>query len=270
MNIKHWTIVGSQGETIHGSTEGPDGSAVGVALLAHGFKGYKDYGMFPWLSRQLATIGLISHRFNFSHSGMQAGVDVFERPDLFEQDTWNRQVEDLKVLADTFRQPNMPLYIIGHSRGGVACLLAAGRGSVKPDKLVSIAAPSTCLSMDEDLQGELLRNGYIVSPSARTNQDLRVGACFVQEQLDDPENHNLLNLVQHIECPVLITHGDEDESVNVLASEEIAAYSRGQHVVIEGANHVFNTANPFLEGESPSLQLESLWSAMRSFLLERL
>ena len=268
MNTNHWTIVGSHGETIFGSTEAPDGVARGVTLLAHGFKGYKDYGMFPWISRQLASIGFISHRFNFAHSGMQAGVDAFERPDLFEKDTWNRQVEDLKVLADTFRQPELPLCIIGHSRGGVSCLLAASRGEVKPTKLISIAAPSTCLSLNNENQVELLSKGFLVSPSARTNQDLKVGACFVEEQIDDPENHNLLNLVQNIDCPVLIAHGDGDESVPVSASAEIAEQCHGHRVVIDGANHVFNTANPFPNGDSPSPQLQSLWNAMQQFLLE--
>ena len=268
MNTNHWTIVGSHGETIFGSTEAPDGLARGVALLAHGFKGYKDYGMFPWLSRQLASIGLISHRFNFSHSGMQAGIDEFERPDLFEKDTWNRQVEDLKVLADTFRQSELPLYIIGHSRGGVACLLATGRGQVSPDKLVSIAAPSTCLSMSEDVQEDLLRSGFIVSPSARTNQDLRVGSCFLQEQLDDPANHDLLQLATQIECPVLVVHGEEDDAVPVSASSNIANQTNGACVVIDNANHVFNTTNPFPNGDCPSPQLQALWNATQSFLLE--
>ena len=268
MNTNHWTIVGSQGETIFGSTEAPDNGARGVTLLAHGFKGYKDYGMFPWLSQHLASIGFISHRFNFSHSGMQAGIDAFERPDLFEKDTWNRQVEDLKVLADTFRQPDLPLHIIGHSRGGVSCLLAAGRGVVKPDKLISLSAPSTCLSMSKDVQEDLLKNGYLISPSARTNQELRVGMPFLQEQLDEPEHHDLLTLVQRIECPMLIAHGDEDESVPVSASTDIAAHCHGQREVIEGANHVFNTSNPFQEGEEPSQQLQSLWDVMQPFLLE--
>ncbi len=268
MNTNHWTIIGSQGQTIYGSTEGPNGVARGVTLLAHGFKGYKDYGMFPWLSRQLGSVGFVSHRFNFSHSGMQAGINAFERLDLFEKDTWNRQVEDLQVLADTFRQPDLPLYIIGHSRGGVACLLAAGRGQVNPDKLVSIAAPSTCLSMSEDVQKELLKTGFITSPSTRTKQDLKVGACFLQEQLDDPSNHDLLRLSSCIECPVLVIHGDEDEAVPVSASAEIGEQTHGKCVVAKGANHIFNTPNPFIEGESPSPQLQELWNSMQSFLLE--
>ena len=121
MNIKHWTIVGSQGETIHGSTERPDGMTLGVSILAHGFKGYKDYGMLPWLSRQLAKIGLISHRFNFSHSGMRAGADAFERPDLFEQDTWNRQVEDLKAFRDPVDEALLPSHNINGSDRDFLC-----------------------------------------------------------------------------------------------------------------------------------------------------
>ncbi len=268
MKTNHWTIDGSQGAAIHGSTEAPDGEVKGVALIAHGFKGYKDYGMFPWLSTKLSSIGITSHRFNFSHSGMLAGSGEFERTDLFELDTWNRQVEDLTILANTFRLGELPLFLIGHSRGGVASLLAAGRGPVSPDKVVSISAPSTCMSFSEDVQKELLTNGSILSPSARTNQDLRVGAGFLQEQLDDPPNHDLLQLVQAIECPLLVVHGDADESVPVEASEAIANSGTGERVTIEGGNHVFNTPNPFDVSQQPSPQLSQLFEVMQSFLLD--
>ncbi len=89
-----WTIPGSNAEPIIGNCHRSEGEAAGVILLAHGFKGYKDYGMFPRLAEAMAAAGLIAHRYNFSHSGMTNRIETFERPDLFERDTWNRQVED--------------------------------------------------------------------------------------------------------------------------------------------------------------------------------
>ena len=53
-------------------------------LIAHGFKGYKDYGMFPRLARVAAETGFVAHRFNFSHSGMTDRIATFEHPDLFD------------------------------------------------------------------------------------------------------------------------------------------------------------------------------------------
>ena len=71
----------------------------------HGFLGYKDYGMFPHLAATLAAEGYITHRFNLSHNGMDNRVgfydpSLFQRPDLFKADTWNRQRHDINAVAD--------------------------------------------------------------------------------------------------------------------------------------------------------------------------
>jgi hypothetical protein len=84
-----WSIEGSEGEPIIGNAHLPEAPPGGVVLVAHGFKGYKDYGMFPRIAESLANRGFIAHRFNFSHSGMTGAIETFERPDLFERDTWN-------------------------------------------------------------------------------------------------------------------------------------------------------------------------------------
>ncbi|MBT7658028.1 MAG: hypothetical protein HN568_06430, partial [Phycisphaerae bacterium] len=54
MNIEEWTIEGSRGNPIYGTMHSPNERAKGVVLLAHGFMGYKEYGMFPWLAQQFA------------------------------------------------------------------------------------------------------------------------------------------------------------------------------------------------------------------------
>ena len=90
-------------------------------IVAHGFKGYKDYGMFPRIAAELAGRGFISHRFNFSHSGMTADTETFGRPDLFEKDTLNKQVADLQsviegVSCGVLAGQGFPIVIFGHSR----------------------------------------------------------------------------------------------------------------------------------------------------------
>ena len=71
---KTWTIPGADGEDILGDAHLPDGEPVGVALVAHGFKGYKDYGMFPRIAETMCDAGFIAHRFNFSHSGLTNNI----------------------------------------------------------------------------------------------------------------------------------------------------------------------------------------------------
>ncbi|MDP7008513.1 MAG: hypothetical protein QGI78_02975 [Phycisphaerales bacterium] len=270
MQIKHWHIEGSKGELIHGSTHEVDGQPTCNLLIAHGFKGYKEYGCFPWIAHQAALQGVRAHRFNFSHSGMLDGSGSFERPDLFELATWNTQVEDLQAVVPFCSDPEIPTILLGHSRGGVAILLAASRGSVHVDHLIPLAAPATCNPLSEEMQQTMLRQGYIESPSSRTDQMLRIGRCFLDEQTADPAGHDLLSLVGTIDVPITVIHGDQDETVPVSSGETLAKVARDATFnPIYGGTHVFNTPNPFpIEGEA-SPQLQRVWAVLSSIFPEQ-
>jgi pimeloyl-ACP methyl ester carboxylesterase len=268
MSSTQWKLQGSAGEYIHGTTSDSIATPTGVVLIAHGFKGYKDYGMFPWLARKLTEQGQLVHRFNFSHSGMTAGDGPFERPDLFERDTWNFQVDDLSILTREFSQEGLPMTLLGHSRGGVSCLLAAGRGAVKVDGVISLSAPATCNPMVPTMQQELLLKGFIESPSSRTDQMLHVGRAFLQDQLDEPATHDLLPLVETIDSPILVIHGEVDPTVSVESAIAIAAAGQSTTVVrVPDGDHVYNTPNPFPDTGTPSVQLATLWNAIQSWLV---
>ncbi|MDP7006342.1 MAG: alpha/beta fold hydrolase [Phycisphaerales bacterium] len=266
MKSTHWKIEGSSGEFIHVTTDEAIQQPIGVVIIGHGFKGYKDYGMFPWLSKQFVTNGFISHRFNYSHSGMLGESGPFERPDLFETDTWNKQVEDLKILIEELKIDGKPIYILGHSRGGVAALLTVGRGA-QVDGVISLSAPATCNPLSEEDQKQLLSQGYLDSPSFRTKQMLRIGSCFLQEQLDNPNSHDLLKLASTINTSVLLIHGEDDPTVSVDSSAKInSVLKKGTLTRIKGGDHVFNTPNPFPVSKPPSSQLLEVWEAINSWL----
>jgi pimeloyl-ACP methyl ester carboxylesterase len=267
-----WEIEGAAGQVILGDCHRPPRPR-GVMAIAHGFKGYKDYGMFPVLAAAAAGAGWIAHRFNFSHSGMTRSVATFQRPDLFERDTWNRQVEDLEAIVTAIGSGvlagrGMPLVLVGHSRGGASVLLASGRRAgaraFAPARLVTVAAPDTCNPLGELDRVELLRTGSLPSPSSRTGQVLRIGRAFLQEQLDDPAGHDLLRLAGRVACPVLVAHGTADTTVPPPAALTLAAAARCARLcLIEGADHVFNTPNPATADPSP--QLKRLIDAMLDF-----
>jgi pimeloyl-ACP methyl ester carboxylesterase len=271
-----WSIEGSDGEPIIGNVHLPEARPIGVALIAHGFKGYKDYGMFPRIARTLAGRGLIAHRFNFSHSGMTDDVETFQRPDLFEADTWNRQVGDLRAVIaavdhGALEGRGLPFVLFGHSRGGAAALLTAGRWAddvtlARIVGVVTAAAPSSCNPLTAEQADELLEAGFLVSPSSRTGQALRIGRAFLTEQMEDPAGHDLLAVAGRIACPVLVIHGAKDPTVPVRCADEIAAACRQATVrIISGADHVYNTANPLAPGADASPQLAELLEAVGDF-----
>ena len=254
-----WGIPGSGGETILGNTHRPDTDARGVVLIVHGFLGYKDYGMFPVLARSFARAGFIAHRFNLSHSGMTNEAETFARPDLFERDTWAKQVADVLAVVEAVRGgrldgAGLPMFLFGHSRGGDTCLLAAARMSDDdrpPQAVVTASAPASLCTMAESQQQQLLEQGFLEHKSNRTGQTLRIGRTWLSEQLDDPAAHDLCARVGSIACPILFVHGEADPTVPASHAERLVEAARrggGDREValclIPGADHGFCTPNP--------------------------
>jgi pimeloyl-ACP methyl ester carboxylesterase len=271
-----WSIEGSAGEPIIGNAHLSVTQPAGVVLVAHGFKGYKDYGMFPRIAETLAGRGFIAHRFNFSHSGMTDAIETFERPDLFERDTWNKQVFDLLAVIDAvdhgaLEGRGLPCVLFGHSRGGVSSLLTAGRHAddlrlARLAGVVTVAAPSSCNPLSDEEADKLLDEGFLVSPSARTGQALRLGKAFLTEQREDPGGHDLLALAGRIICPVLVAHGGKDPTVPAGCADRIAAScGRPTVKIVAGGDHVFNTPNPLAPEAEPSPQLAELLDAVGDF-----
>lgn len=279
-----WTVPGAEGEAIRASTHAPATAPRAVALLAHGFKGYKDYGLLPLLAARLAgALPIVVHRFNFSHSGVGDDPTTFQRPDLFERDTWNRQVADLDALltrAAAGELPatpaGLPIALLGHSRGGSSCLLAAGRrwrdgAAPVPRAIVTLAAPSRAMNLSDADARRMREQGCAVTISARTGQQLRIGRAWLDEQLASPADHDILALCAHIACPVLAVHGTADPTVPPEAASRIAAACRhGRSLLIDGGDHVFNTPNPPDAAAPMSPQLATLWNAAEAFLREAL
>ncbi len=275
-DVMNWTLPGADGQTILGNTHLPEGSPRAAAIIVHGFLGYKDYGFFPTIADTLARIGIAAHRFNLSHSGMTNETATFARPDLFATNTWNKQIEDIERLIHALDRhelvgPGMPVLLVGHSRGGVASLLCAGRRAVaamKPvDAIVSIAAPDSTNRASPEQRTLLDEQGYIEVTSGRTGQTLQIDRAFWDEQDAQPGAHDLLSLAEHIPSPTLVIHGDSDPTVQPSCAEHIAgAIPNARLKLIEGGDHVLNTPNPFPIGAEPSVQLRTALDCMTDFV----
>ncbi len=272
-----WEIPGSRGLPIRGSTHLPSGDPRAVLVVIHGFKGYKEYGMFPWLAAKFAAAGHVVHRVNLSHSGMDHGHGDFDDR-VFVQDTWSRGVEDVVALLTGIDRGRLAgqgrgAVLLGHSRGGAVSLLAAGRHGrdeafAPVTGILSLSSPASLNRMSDSEQAALLEAGQAETPSSRTGQTLHVGAGWLQEQLDDPIGHDLLRQVGEITCPIGVIHGSEDPTVAPSDAVTLAQANPGKvrvHVV-PGGDHVFNTPNPFPPDGDPSPQLAEVLSVSSEWL----
>jgi dienelactone hydrolase len=104
-----------------------------LTVVCHGFKGFKDWGMFPPLAERLADTGRAVAVYDASHNGVGGTPGAFTRLDLFEQQTMSRHVADLGVVIDFLEgqdgpsgefaaacnlQRNRHVNVVGHSMGG--------------------------------------------------------------------------------------------------------------------------------------------------------
>ena len=275
MPTTQWTLPGAVGQPILGNTHLPDHDAasapVGVLLISHGFKGYKDYGFFPHLAQSAADRGLIAHRYNFSHSGMTNRLETFERPDLFELDTWGKQVYDLLAVHAAVGQgqlagQGLPIIWFGHSRGGLTSILAAARLFEQdrpnaPAGVISVAAPhEPGAGYDERARELMYRQGYVESPSARTGQALRVRLVWLLEIEQAPAAFDPVRAIGKIACPILLLHGEADPTVPVAAAHALAAAasSNARLETIPDAGHTFNCPNPLPPDTEPPAETQTM------------
>ena len=273
-------VPGAEGELIRGNMHLPfddPGGGLPLLLILHGFKGYKDYGFFPYLTQQLADAGLAAVRFNFSHSGIDDDPSTFGRPDLFERDSWSNQLTDVQAVLAAAEAGALPhaeradlsrLAVMGHSRGGVVALLTAGSDR-RTKAVVSLSAPSSADNLTGEQKQAIRQRGYIVSPSSRTGQELRIGCAGLEDLDQNAARLDLPAALGRIDAPLMIVHGATDASVPPACAEAIAtAYpGRPEMLILDGASHTFNCVNPFT---GPSPALNELIAAVSAFLAEHL
>src|SRR5262249_30750274 len=101
-------------------------------VLLHGFKGFKDWGMFPVFAERLARAGVTVVSFKTTGSGVD-GTVTFVLPDRFSHDAFCASLNDLGVAIDALAAgrldvaPPTSIGLLGHSRGGGIAILHAAR-----------------------------------------------------------------------------------------------------------------------------------------------
>lgn len=221
------SFANSRGQTLVGVLQqGDPRKASGGVILCHGMESDKESEKLVFLSRELVRTGIATLRFDFSYSGESSG--------RFEEITYSGGVEDLTAAYRFLlsRQAGK-IAVWGSSMGGtVALLFAAQEATVAA--LVTVAAPIHPKKIAQKLlTPEQVRRwrkqGYTFYQGQRINVSL----------LDDLERIDILKSAAAITCPVLIIHGDRDETVPVEEAYELFhQLSEFKKLsILEGADH---------------------------------
>ena len=236
-----------------------------VVVLAHGFKGFMDWGCWPWVAERFAEAGVSCLRFNFSHNGTGGDPQVFTELERFQANTFTREVEELRAAVRAAR--DLPgaerVSLLGHSRGGAIALLAS--------EGVSSVVTWASLAGLEDLHGfrgqeeAWRRDGFVEARNARTGQVMRLGAAL----LEDWEAHRkeldveaaLARFVAGGGRATAI-HGSADPAVPLAHARRLEK-AGARLVVVEGGDHTFGSTHPF-QAEPPAALQRAMEATLAS------
>jgi len=209
----------------------PGGTARGVVLVVPGFNAHS--GQYGWVGEQLTASGLAMYAVDLRGRGQSDGERFFvERMEDYVHD-----VETLAGIARE-REPGLPVFVLGHSAGGVvACVYALEHQS----ELAGLVCESFAYQVPApDLALAVLKGLSHIAPHAHVlkldNRDFSRDPHAVQAMNEDKLIANEVQPTQTVaamvraderlekeipllELPVLILHGTLDKATKPAGSQ---------------------------------------------------
>ena len=224
-------IVGVNGLKLHVRCWRPTGLALGVVMVVPGFNSHSAY--YSWVAEQLAAAALVVYALDLRGRGESDG-------ERFYVETFDDYVSDVAVVADAAaaREGDLPMYLLGHSAGGVvACLYALDRqvalaGLICESFAFRVPAPDFALAALKGLSH--------IAPHAHVlrlkNEDFSRDPAVVARMNDDPliahetqptktvaamvrADERLEREFPKLRLPLLILHGTADKATKPSGSQ---------------------------------------------------
>jgi pimeloyl-ACP methyl ester carboxylesterase len=267
-------LPGSLGQLLIDVRSGGRSASRPAVIVVHGFKGFKDWGMFPPLTDRLAQAGFTAVSFNLSGSGVDDAGE-FSLPDCFGHNTFTAELEDLGRVIDALTGGELGIVepstvgVIGHSRGGGIAVLQAARDSRIRD-LVTWASIARVNRWPDEQQVAWRAEGQIGIQNARTGQVLPLYTDVLDDITHNADALDIEAAAGRLTIPWLIIHGTADESVGFAEAEALRSVSRRPDtrlLPVEGGGHTFGAAHPW---RSTTPQLQEVFDATLSWLASHL
>jgi dipeptidyl aminopeptidase/acylaminoacyl peptidase len=224
------------GQRLYGFLHLPEGPGPHPAVaLLHGFGAHhiEAHSLFTKTGRALAASGIGALRFSFRGNGDSEGE--------FKDVTISGEVEDARAgLGFLGAQPEVDpnrLGLLGLSLGGlVAACAAASEPSVRA---LALWAPVAHMGELLLATGTAAQTREVESRGYTDIGGLALGAVFVREAM----TANPVAALAGYAGPVLVVHGDADETVPPEHGRRYAAElgERAELRIIPGADHVFSS-----------------------------
>lgn len=231
MQSQNSTFENKAGFKIFTRTWLPENTSRGIIIFTHGFKSHSGY--FQWPAEQLTAQNYAVYALDQQGRGQSEG-ERFYTENIYEA------VADVDYLVDLAKkeQPNLPVFILGHSAGGVlACLYTLEH----QEKLTGLICESFAYKVPApDFALAVLKGLSHISPHLHTvklkNEDFSRNPETVEMMNHDPlianesePSKSMEQLVKaderlekefsSITLPIFILHGTNDKAANPAGSQ---------------------------------------------------
>jgi dienelactone hydrolase len=231
-----------------------------VVVVLPGFKGFKDWGMFPPACERLADAGLATVCVNVSRNGIGDRPTELTELALFAGNTPGRERDDVRIVLDGVAEGRAGeeldsdrIGLLGHSRGGgVAVLVAAQDDRVKA--LVTWAAVATFDRWTRRAKQEWRERGRLDVPNARTGQILWLDRAVLEDFEARSAEYDVEAAARRVRVPWHVVHGAVDEAVPSGEAGKLvaAAGAREKRLsVVPRTGHTFGAVHPWA-GPTPA------------------
>ncbi len=240
-----------------------------LLIIIHGFKGFKDWGFFPYLTKELNLQGISTLKFNFSHNGVGSDLLNFNELDKFKFNSLSQEVFELESIfnfvinSKQFSNINKDrISFLGHSRGAYSTIVAGNKLDIH--KAISLAGISSLPKVPSKQEKEWRKNTEYLIENSRTKQMMPLGTFLLEDLLS--KSGFFEESIKSFDKPLLIIHGEEDPTVPLESGLSLNKKVKNSKIeIIKDADHVFNIKHPF---NGTSLELDQAIKRVVSFLIE--
>lgn len=235
--------------------------AKGVVIINHGFA--EHIGRYDHVAAFL-----VDHHYHvLRYDGRGHGKSLGPRGHM---DSYQQQIDDCDAMVDVMKElfPNLPLFILGHSMGG---LVSALYGIQHGDRLTGMVLTGPAvgyLPQTQGIQGNALKLAYKAMPRVSIPNPINDDVCsdpkVVLDYQTDPDvlrkvtleflnqflleaPKALISTMRDFSIPVLILHGSVDKIVPVGVSEvfynTISSTDKKHHVYTGCYHEILNEPN---------------------------
>jgi pimeloyl-ACP methyl ester carboxylesterase len=247
----------------------------GTLIVCHGYKGFKDWGFFPYIGQKLSQkFDVIT--FNFSHNGVGDNLLDFTELEKFAGNTYSRELEDLDFLICALHDGRVtgvtqvaekPLFLLGHSRGaGVSLLYAFDH----PGEIAGVVSWNGITDVDlftAEEKEDMRTKGRAYVRNARTNQQMPLDVEILQDLERNRDRFAILQRVKDADVPIVLIQGTDDGKRLQEGSARLTEIRPDiPWLRVAGGNHTFCAGHPFQGTTEP---LEEAIRLTEAWLVER-